>query len=256
MICPVHEEPVEEGGTMTTTVEAPVEPQAPEVAEAEEPTRITQVEDLPDPIRADIIARRQAGETLAELKTHFAHIDPAIIREVLPPANKREAKQREAKAKVSETQQGVGGRSGKAKSDPKPKAEQEPKPDPKPRYIEDQDLLVNLSERALACRQVVGRGKLAELLDTTGSAVWRFEQGRIHPDEVTALQTGLAAIEKRIAEGEFVKPEKAPAAKQASKADLTHRIEVTVELVKAARGDKGITKAALVDSVLAVLDPS
>jgi hypothetical protein len=42
------------------------EPEAPEVA------HITQVEDLPDPVRADIVARRQAGETLAELKTRFA----------------------------------------------------------------------------------------------------------------------------------------------------------------------------------------
>jgi hypothetical protein len=35
------------------------EPEAPEVA------RITQIEDLPDPVRADIVARREAGETLA-----------------------------------------------------------------------------------------------------------------------------------------------------------------------------------------------
>lgn len=52
------------------------EPEAPEVA------RITQVEDLPDPVRADIVARRQAGETLAELKSRFAHVSPDVIREV------------------------------------------------------------------------------------------------------------------------------------------------------------------------------
>ena len=199
---------------MTTTIEAPEEPQAPEAQHEVEAQRITQVEDLPDPVRADIIARRQAGETLAELKTRFAHVDPAVIREVLPPANKREAKQREAKAKTTETQQGVGGRSGKAKSDPKPKAEATPKPEPKSRYAEGEQV-IDLAERTLAARQVVGRGNLAEALEVTGSAVWRYEQGRIHEDEVKGLQGGLTKVEARIAAGEFVKPDKAPTAKSA-----------------------------------------
>jgi hypothetical protein len=103
------------------------EPEAPEAA------CITQVEDLPDPVRADIVARRQNGETLAELKTRFAHVDPAVIREVLPPANARERKAREAKSKVTDTKQGVGGRSGEAKSEPKAR-QANPKPAPEPRY--------------------------------------------------------------------------------------------------------------------------
>jgi hypothetical protein len=107
----------------------------------------------------------------------------------------------------------------------------------------------------LAARQVMGRGALAEALDTTQSAVWRAEQGRIHPDEVDGLKAGLDAVEKRIAAGEFVKAEAAPKGKQPSKADLLHRVEVAAELVRAAKGDKAITKAALVDSVLGVLDP-
>jgi hypothetical protein len=229
---------------MTTTLEAPVEPQAPEVAALSEDTR------------KELIALREGGMTLAELKTRFPQLTSEQIREVLPPGNARERKAKEAKAKVTESTQGTGGRSGKAKSTPKPKAEEAPKPEPKSRYVEDNDLLVSLSERALACRQVVGRGKLAELLDTTGSAVWRYEQGRIHPDEVESLTAGLKKVEDRIAAGEFVKPDKAPAAKQASKTELAHRVETVIELVKAARGDKGITKVALVDSVLAVLDPS
>jgi hypothetical protein len=147
------------------------EPEAPEVA------HITQVEDLPDPVRADIVARRQAGETLAELKTRFAHVDPAVIRDVLPAGNARERKAKEAKSKVTESTQGTGGRSGKAKSEPKPPKVEAPKPAPTPRYVEDADLLTSLSERALACRQVIGRGALAEALDTSQSAVWRAEQG-------------------------------------------------------------------------------
>jgi hypothetical protein len=176
---------------------------------------------------------------------------------VLPPGNARERKARQAKeAKVTEVTQGTGGRSGKKASEPKPKAAEEPKPEPKSRYMEDQDLVINLSERTLAARQVMGRSALAEALNTTGSAVWRFENGRIHPGEVKTLQDGLKQVEDRIAKGEFVKPEKQPAAKQASKADLIHRVEVVNELLQSARSDKSITKASLIDSALAVLAPT
>jgi hypothetical protein len=107
------------------------EPEAPEVA------RITQVEDLPEPVRADIVARRQNGETLAELKTRFAHIDPAVIREVLPPANARERKARERTTRekprngqqAAETDKPVGGKKGEA-----------PKPEPAPRYVEGEQV--------------------------------------------------------------------------------------------------------------------
>jgi hypothetical protein len=223
------------------------EPDAPET------TRITQVEDLPDPVRADIIARRQAGETLAELKTRFAHVDPTVIREVLPPANARERKQREAKqAKAAEVTKGIGGRSAEKQSEPKqPKAEQ-PKEPKAERYVEDPG---DLPERAVAARQVMGRNALAEALGITGSACWRAEQGRIHEDEAEALKTGLAAVEKRIAAGEFVKAEKQPKAKAASKADLEHRIDTAVAFVQAARGDKGVTKSGLIDGVLTLMDP-
>jgi hypothetical protein len=128
---------------------------APGSTDEAEPTRITQVEDLPEPVRADIVTRREAGETLAELKNRFGHVDPAVIREVLPPANARERKQREAKAKVTEVKQGVGGRSGEAKSEPK--AKQEPKPAPTPRYVEDPG---DLPERTMAAREVMGRNDL------------------------------------------------------------------------------------------------
>jgi len=229
---------------VTATLEAPQESQAPEDAA------------LSDDTRKELIALREGGMTLAELKTRFPQLTGDQIREVLHPGNARERRAKEGKTKVNDTTQGTGGRSGKKQSEAKPKATEAPKPEPKSRYVDDQDIVINLSERALACRQVVGRGKLAELLSVTGSAVWRFENGRIHEDEVKGLQAGLKKMEDRIAAGEFVKAAAEPKGKQPSKADLTHRVEVAVELVKAARADKGITKAALVDSVLAVLDPS
>jgi hypothetical protein len=63
-------------------------------------------------------------------------------------------------------------------------------------------------------------------------------------------------VEERIAAGEFKKEARQPKAAAPSKADLTHRVETVVELLRSARGDKGITKAALVDSALAMLDPT
>jgi hypothetical protein len=58
---------------MTTTIEAPVEPQAPEVAA------------LSDDTRKELIALREGGMTLAELKTRFPQLTGDQIREVLPP---------------------------------------------------------------------------------------------------------------------------------------------------------------------------
>jgi ribosome-binding protein aMBF1 (putative translation factor) len=220
---------------MTTTLEAPVEPQAPEVAALSEETS------------KELIALREGGMTLAELKTRFPQLTSEQIREVLPAGNARE---RKAKAAKTEVTKGVGGRSGKAKSEPKVEA---PKPEPTPRYVEDQDIIINLSERALACRQVVGRGKLAERLDTTQSAVWRFEQGRIHPNEVEGLKAGLDAVEKRIASGEFVKAEAAPKVAQPTKAELLHRVEATVTYLR--DGTKGLSGKAVAEAALALLDP-
>ena len=125
---------------MTATIEAPVEPQAPEVAELSEETRKALVE------------LREGGMILAELKTRFPQLTSDQIREALPAGNVRE---RKAKAAKTEVVKGVGG--------------------------------------------------LAEALDTMQSAVWRAEQGRIHPAEVEGLKAELDAVEKRIASGEFVK---------------------------------------------------
>jgi hypothetical protein len=219
------------------------EPEAPEVA------HITQVEDLPDPVRADIVARRQAGETLAELKTRFAHVDPAVIRDVLPPGNAREAKAREKKS--TETTKGMGGRSGKAKSEAKPPKVEAPKPAPTPRYVEGKQV-ADLAESVLAARQVVGRGKLAELLSTTQSAVWRWENGRIHPDELDGLISGMSQVDQRIEQGDFVKSEAAPKVAQPTKTELAHRIEEAVKYLRGGTSGSGRSVAA---AVLTILDP-
>lgn len=85
--------------------------------------------------------------------------------------------------------------------------------------------------------------------------MWRFENGRIHPNEVGDLDNRLDAVEDRINRGEFVKEERQPKAASPSKADLLHRVETAVEFVKTARSDKGVAKSALIDGVLALLDP-
>jgi hypothetical protein len=214
--------PGEEGGSIMT-VTTTQEPEAPEVAA------------LGDDTRREIVELREGGLTLGELKVRFPQLSGEQIREVLPPGNARERKAREAKQ-------------------PKaiPQAE-EPKVE-EPRYATD---LGDLPERVLAARDVVGgRGRLAELLGgISGSAVWRHERGRTHPTEVDALREALAAVEKRIAAGEFVKPEPTSKGAGPGKADLAQRIEVAAELCRSGRGDRAITKAKLADALLAVLDP-
>jgi hypothetical protein len=104
-------------------------------------------------------------------------------------------------------------------------------------------------------RQMIGRGKLAELLHVTGSAVWRFEHGRVHPGELDGLISGMSQVDQLIEQGEFVKQERQPKAKQPSRAELAHRVETAAEFIKTVRGDKSVTKSALADGVLVLLDP-
>jgi predicted XRE-type DNA-binding protein len=231
----------EEGGTMTATLEAPAAPQAPEVAA------------LSDDTRQELVALREGGMTLAELRTRFPQLTSEQIRDALPPGNARERKAKQAK--VTEVTKGTGGRSGKKQSDPEPEPKAKSAGTETPRrYVEGKQVIA-LAESVLAARQVIGRNKLAELLSVTGSAVWRFENGRIHEDELDGLISGMSQVDQRIEQGDFVKPERQPKAKQPSKADLTHRVEVAVELLATGRKDKSITKAGLIDAALAVLDP-
>jgi len=101
----------------------------------------------------------------------------------------------------------------------------------------------------------MGRNVLTEALDTTGSAVWRYEHGRIHPDEVEPLYEAIAKVEDRIAAGEFVKPDKAPAVKSPSKAALEARIADTLTLLREAAADKKVTKAGALAAAIERLDP-
>jgi ribosome-binding protein aMBF1 (putative translation factor) len=193
--------------------------------------------------------------TLAELKQRFQQLTGDQIREVLPPGNAREARARERKertGKVTETTQGIGSRGGEARSEPEPKKDEVPKAPAEPRYVEE---LGDLAERVLAARQLMGRNRLAELLGITGSATWRAEQGRVHPSEVDALRSALEKVEDRIAQGEFVKAERQPKVASPSKAELTDRIQTVRDFIKNVRGDKSVTKGALADGVLALLDP-
>jgi hypothetical protein len=204
----------------------------------QEPEVAPEVEALTDETRRELVALREGGMTLAELKVRFPQLTSEQIREVLPPGNARERKARQPKQPKAQT---------------KPKAQAEPKPAPTPRYAADPG---DLPERVVAARKLLGRKALAEALSISESTAWRAEHGRVHPSEVTPLTDALTNVEERIAAGEFKKAEHQPKAAAPSKAELTHRVETVVELLKTARGDKSITKAALIDSALAVLDPT
>jgi hypothetical protein len=49
---------------------------------------ITTIEELPAELRAELVAKREAGTTLAELKKAFPQVAPDVIRAVLPPLPK------------------------------------------------------------------------------------------------------------------------------------------------------------------------
>jgi len=49
---------------------------------------ITTVDELPAELRAELVAKREAGTTLAELKKDYPHVAPDVVRAVLPPLPK------------------------------------------------------------------------------------------------------------------------------------------------------------------------
>jgi hypothetical protein len=114
-----------------------------------------------------------------------------------------------------------------------------------PRYAEGTE---ELSALVLATREKVGRKALAEFLGVSMSACWRFERDRVHPEELEALKARMAEVDQL--------PVPEPKARASSKADLTHRIEVAIDLLGKSRGDRKVSKAELVDAVLAVLMPA
>jgi ribosome-binding protein aMBF1 (putative translation factor) len=225
----------DEGGSMTTTLEAPVEP-----------TRIERVEDVPEEVRKEIVELRAAGSTLAELKGKFPALTPDALRGVLPPMNKREATTRSKSKTAGEAEKTAKPVGGKAKVE----KTAEPKPAPEPRYATD---LGDVPDRVVAARKALGRKVLAEALSLSESATWRAEQGRVHPGELKALTDALGKVEERIAAGEFAKPKRQPTAKALSKADLLAQREQLTHLVTTAREAKSVgTIHELLDRAVAI----
>jgi hypothetical protein len=124
----------------------------------------------------------------------------------------------------------------------------QPKAEPEPRYAPDMD---DLSAKVLAAREAVGRKALADFAGQSQSCIWRWERSRVHPG---AEADAIRALVRRIDAGELPTPEPKPRAD--SKAELTHRIEVAVDLLGKSRGDRKVSKIDLVDAVLAVLMPA
>ncbi len=65
-------------------------------------TATAEVPVMTDDTRREIVELREAGTTLAELKAKFPQLTGDQIRDLLPPANKREAKARAKEVKVTE----------------------------------------------------------------------------------------------------------------------------------------------------------
>jgi hypothetical protein len=114
-----------------------------------------------------------------------------------------------------------------------------------PRYAEGTE---ELSALVLSAREKVGRKALAEFLGVSQSACWRFERNRIHPEELEALKARMAEVDQL--------PVPGPKASAATKAELTHRIEVVIDLLGKSRGDRKVSKTDLIDAALAVLMPA
>jgi len=182
---------------------------SPEVAE-----RIAQVEDLPDDLRAEIVARREAGTTLAELKANFPQVAPDVIRDVLPPANARERKAR-AKKDVEKNAQ-TGQPDSSTPKAPTTATGPATPAETAPRYVADEDVVRELAAGITSAR-VAGfsRASLAELLGMTGrNAIWRTEvAGKVQADEVDPIRKLLA----RIKSGELKPPERRAAGAGGSK---------------------------------------
>jgi hypothetical protein len=215
------------------------EPEAPEV------------QALTDDTRQELIALREGGMTLAELKVRFPQLTGEQIREVLPAGNARERKQRSTRSKpktageAAKSAKPIGGQAKTEKTT-------EPKPAPEPRYVTD---LGDLPERVVAARKVMGRKDLSAALGISESATWRAEQGRVHPGEVEALTAVLGKVEERIESGEFKKEARQPKPKATTRAALEARIEDTLTLLREALIDKRVTKAGAIKSALERLDP-
>jgi len=139
--------------------------------------------------------------------------EPTVVPEGTQPADA--PKGAEPQAPTDGGFQGLGGRAVIGEPEPsKPTAPPKVAPATEPRYVEP---FAGLADRVKVARVAVGsRNKLAELLGQTGSAVWRHEHDRTHPAELADLLEDLAAVEDRIAAGEFARATSDPAASRLS----------------------------------------
>jgi hypothetical protein len=235
----------------TVALEATPAAEAPQAVQ-----RIEQIADLPDSVRADIVAARNDGHTLAEIKRDFPQVAPDVIREVLPPANQRERKAREARSpKADQPQAKATAAKGKTAQ---PKAEAKPKP-PKaepPKLVPTPD---DLRTALVAVRGDFGRARLVELLAdidpaTAGhNVIWKAEKGgengtgAIVPAYVPALRELL----RRIKDGEVQAPERKTTAgggpKGVTKAELEAKLDAVAKLLHAEW--RGVKPASFRDSL-------
>lgn len=81
---------------------------------------IATVEELPAELRAELVAKREAGTTLAELKKGYPQVAPDVIRAVLPPLPKPEPKPAAPKPRATKSTQTASTGKPSPKAQPKP----------------------------------------------------------------------------------------------------------------------------------------
>ncbi len=190
---------------------------------------------LTDETRREIVALREAGTTLAELKKRFPQLTSEQIRGVLPPTSKREARARKAKTAEPKT--------GK-------QAEVQPEVDPQ--------VAADLAGRLVVARTLPGssRSVLAQLTGFGPGQIWRIEQGRVRAAEVAKVTEALARLEKDGLPDEYRPRDRTPAVAGPTKAELVHRAEVVAALLGQARehAKAGTKVRGLVDDALSVIE--
>jgi hypothetical protein len=94
-----------------------------------DPSTITTDDELPAPLREELVVKRLAGTTLAELKKQNPHVAPDVIRAVLPPLPKgTEAKPAPRKQRAAKPAQTAATGQGKGRASATKGGKEQPKP--------------------------------------------------------------------------------------------------------------------------------
>jgi hypothetical protein len=134
------------------------------------------VEALSDDTRKEIIALREGGMTLSELKARFPQLTSDQIRDVLPPANAREAKARSST------------KSGSAKADrPKPAKQTSPAKGQDPAELTAPQVAKQIGADPKAFRR---------MLRKSGRGIGQGNRYSFAKSEVAKLRKEFAAYEK------------------------------------------------------------